>query len=89
MDMASNNVLRFVPLAPSVVHARSRHVRPAKVIPLWPRQWVRHHSRTANVLFAIAGVALWAAAIVLGIAAFRVNRDWMGDLMPGWSWWPM
>jgi hypothetical protein len=84
--MAFHNVLRFAVPAPALAGRRLR-ARPADIIPLRLRRSGRRPGRS-SALFAIAAVLLWAAAVVLGLLAFRTNREWMGDLASGWSGWP-
>jgi hypothetical protein len=85
--MALHNVLPFRVPAPALVGRRQR-ARPADVIPLRLHRRGRHPWR-ANALLAIGAVVLWGAGIVFGLAAFRLNRDWIGDIAPAWPWWPI
>jgi hypothetical protein len=85
--MATNNVLVFTaPMAP--LSGRRAQMRPADVISLRSRRARSRRRLTGSVLCAAAALLVWAGAIVLGFAAFKPTGDGVGDVLPGWLWWP-
>lgn len=85
--MALHNVLPF-PVRVAPLAGRRERARRADVIPFRRYRWRRHPWRE-SVRIAIGAVLLWGVGIVLWLAAFGLNRDWLGEVAPAWAWWPI
>jgi hypothetical protein len=85
--MRLHDVLPFPVRVPVRAEPRQR-ARPADVIPLRLYRRRRHRSLT-SALLALGALLLWGGTIILGLAAFRLDRDWIGEIAPAWPWWPI